>query len=1616
MRPLPLLSLLAVVFLLLHALAGDEAGLPTDEQKLFEYATTHMNSREWREADRALQAYLARHPRGKWAEQATFYLGQVHVQYSRRHEVGREWLGKFCGRYPKAKWYWHARFLIAQSFQQQNLKERALEAYRALAKACPEENFRTSAAHSVFSLQDKYLRPWVNQSFAAGTKPEVRIGSRNVNAVQLRLYRLPFPDVIEHLEPGRRWLQGATAQVPPHQRKLIKEWQEFLWQPKRNYRTKNVALPTTDAGIYLVEVEHEGITFTVTVLVNRYGLVTKHAAGELLVFAQDPLSGAPVEGLRLRALHGQQEAEGITDASGLVKLAGIEETGFLVGSKLDGYVLGSSYASRHVPRRSLFYVFTDRPIYRPGQEVRFKIVHRVEEAGRLDLQEGLKLKVMVDDARGNRVHEGEYALNRFGSCHGALRLGEEPALGSYRIHVQPLAETAPVQGWWGQGLNDWGMFRVDEYRKPEFKVGVTFDRKRYIQGETLEATVRADYYFGSPVPDAAVSYRVFRRVHWYPWRQQHVWYDWYGEESARWYGGYGQPVHQGTGRTDAQGRLQLSYAIPREERDAQYTVVAQVTDLGRRRIDGSGAVLATQAEFGLQVELDRYIARPNLPFHVTLRARTHEGRPVADQAVGLRIYHRRWVAKRDQYEEHEVYRAAALTTDADGKAVVPLKIPQEGYMRLVAEATDRHGNRVRTHRYLWIASPGWGGGYMNFQGLDVVPDREAYEPGATATFLITSQAKDISLLFTLEGDRVHHHQVVRLTGHTATVEIKLDRPAYIPNVYVSVAALHRGQLYQRSKSIQVNPSERFLTVEITPDKPQYRPREKATFQITTRDRDGRPVSAEVALGAVDESIYALQPEFAADIRRFFVRKRWNRVQSGSSLQFWDHGRVAEESEDAAVPPGVRAPAAEGLARNARQKKKGGLVAPTEIRARFADTMLWSPTVVTDADGRATVTLDQIADNLTTWRVTARGISARGLVGQEQEPILVRKNVIVRLQTPRFFTQGDRSYVTAVVRNDLAGAKEVKVVLEAEGIEVDGAREVTVQIGAREERRLDWTAYVGAPGRAKLTVQALTDEESDAMRLEVPVLPHGSLQWKSSAGLVEDEVRTRITLPEKSIREASELLVVVSPSHAATVLDALDYLAGYPYGCVEQTMSRFLPTAITRQVLQQLRIKKPDLEAELPHMLRTGLQRLYNFQHRDGGWGWWKHDQSNPFTTAYVVYGLALAREADVAVDPQVLQRAIQALQRQLQQAKDDETRAYALYALSVAGVQQPAVRNALADRVANLPAATKAMLALVLHRDGEAREAKRVLAALVAEAVEIGAGAHWRGQKAYRWTSHAVETTALGLKALLAIDPDHALVRRVVVWLAMSRDGRHWVSTRQTAMVVYALADYLARTGEREPDMTLTLEVNGRRLYAKRVTRENWHAFDGTVRLEGSLLRPGDNEIVFRKEGTGTPVYALYLKHFAQADAFAPSQGGLQVARQYALVTQEKGKRKLVPLGDGAQVKSGDEIEVTLTVRADRVYRYLILEDPMPAGCEAIREERPRWYGRPWRYWYANKEFRDEKVDIAVTYLPEGERTVSYLMRAETPGAFRVLPALVWNMYRPGEGGNSAGATLRVVD
>src|SRR2546428_1372808 len=326
------------------------------------------------------------------------------------------------------------------------------------------------------------------------------------------------------------------------------------------------------------------------------------------------------------------------------------------------------------------------------------------------------------------------------------------------------------------------------------------------------------------------------------------------------------------------------------------------------------------------------------------------------------------------------------------------------------------------------------------------------------------------------------------------------------------------------------------------------------------------------------------------------------------------------------------------------KNESPLAEPT-IRREFKDTAFWQPDVVTGSDGKATVQF-KLPDNLTTWRATARAITADTRVGSAVEKVIARKDVIMRLEMPRFLTEGDTVTISGVVHNFLPQEKSTRITLELNGAQLLGESSETVTIARNGEHRVDWRVNAQQPGALRLLAKALTDTESDAVEMTMEIIPHGLKQTMGGAVALtqnDGEQTQSFNLAQHPDIQARSLRIEASPSIAGTLFGALDYLTSFPYGCTEQTMSSFLPNVIVAQTLKEVTNTQIRATNDLPRKVQRGLDRLYSYQHEDGGWGWWKDDTTDPFMTAYVVDGLTLASRAGFQAEQWRLERGRETL-------------------------------------------------------------------------------------------------------------------------------------------------------------------------------------------------------------------------------------------------------------------------------------------------------------------------------------------------------------------------------------
>ena len=591
-------------------------------------------------------------------------------------------------------------------------------------------------------------------------------------------------------------------------------------------------------------------------------------------------------------------------------------------------------------------------------------------------------------------------------------------------------------------------------------------------------------------------------------------------------------------------------------------------------------------------------------------------------------------------------------------------------------------------------------------------------------------------------------------------------------------------------------------------------------------------------------------------------------------------------------------------------------------------------------------------------------------------------------------------------------------VNSEGELLKGERERKIHLVPGEDKRIDWLLDINTHRHLKLKVEALTDEESDAMELTIPVIPYGLQVTKANGGLHQGATQISFQMPKEVKRASSRLEISVAPSMSASLFESLEYLTEFPHGCVEQTMSRFMPNIIVNQTMKDLGIKNPKLEKNLAKYTSAGLQKLYGYQHSDGGWGWWKKDSSNPYMSAYVLLGLSNAKKAGYDVSQNAINRGLKFIASHIPKEKNLDNQAYMIYAYSQVKNPQRKWLDDLYKKREKLNDFATALLTLTYHKSGETDNVHLLVKQLEERVHLTGLSANWGGANHYRhWASNKIQSTAYVMKAILAVNPKHELIGKTVNYLSKERKGSYWHSTKDTASAIFALTDFMRKTNELNANYKAEVLINGKVLRTINVKGNALQMKAVKLNLEGEEI-PVNAKIEVRKKGEGNLYYSCTMDYFSTGQELEKgTANGLKVTRKYYRLVPKETKDsityKRVPLV--GEVKSGEEIEVHLSVES-KSGEYMMLEDYLPAGCEIVEDKSD--LNNRYRYWWnycSNREARDEKM-VFFNGSINGKQNYIYTIRAETPGEFKVMPAKAELMYQREVNGSSGMTELTIVD
>ena len=1490
--------------------------------------------------------------------------------------------------------------------------------------------------------------------YSSSAEPILYYQTTNLPSVEFTLWPLTSDEgrrlMHEYAFNSKDWSPSQNA---------LRTWTETVRGPKDEVVLGSTSLSgggTLPKGYYFLRTSGQFKSQFAFAVVDTV-LVTKSSADEVLVWALDHDTGTPLSGVTVRQAGPNSPSEVVTDANGLASfksppfLPGIDRSAFFW---IDGggrsAVLSTRWPSLNAYQFGLSgdgirnwvgHLYTDRPIYRPGETVQWKGVVRTDDDAQYSLPSTTAtFLVTITNARGQQVSQTTMNPNEFGSFAGNFVLPSDAPTGSYSVTLTDQATQK-----FGFAGNS---FLVAEFRNPEFEVGVAASKTAYADGDTIDASATASFFFGGGLAGASVDWSALAD----PFFMRAKGYELYSFNDFDYSKPYvARDALRAKGSTttgnDGVARFGIPATLATSEGAQRFTLSASVKDQNGQVVAGSTTVTVHPASLYAGIHPAQFVANEGANARIDLVTVDTDGKVLPGRVVTVRVYDRQWITTKQvvpgggrlyQSEPRDTLIATLqTTTNAKGEGSVTYRPAKSGTLRLVAEVTDAKGRTARAGTYLWV----WGTTRASWQvtnddAVKLVADKERYEVGDTADVLVPAPFPGATALITVERGKIKTREVRKLATNSERLRIPIT-DASVPDVFVSVVMYWpptSGDPIPRYKvgyvQLPVSTATRVLNVKITPDRDQAKPGDLVHYDIKVTDLNGKPVRSELSVAVVDRAVLSLQEETGPDGLRAFWLERGLGVTTASSMAV----SVNRWNDVIAEPP--------------KQGKGGSGLAIQQVRQDFRNTAYWSAQLTTKDDGTAGVDV-KMPDNLTTWRMQARAISGDTMVGEGTNELLSTQPLLLRPALPRALRVGDAVELRTLVRNATKSDTAVSVTLKAEGVTVTGALAQSVTIHPSESVIVSWPAKVEVEGTAKLTFTATGPGDlSDAVVQELPVLVDMTPETTATGGIVtKDGQLEALYLPNFADTKHGSLSVSVQSALTGSMADELKWLAPTQYEGAEYVASRLIATLAVRRAE-----KSAGVSNNRDGRIASDLAGLIGRQRPDGGWAWCDDPncQTDPNVTGWVLIALGEAQRDGLTVDSGVVRSATGYVFTYLNRPSDIahpadiNLKAFLLYALATAGGRDAAsvpARALFEQQRAQLGNWGRAYLLLTLSEVGATNDDPQIRALfddLAGATIPSANGNHWQDAADKRGSFlTSTATTALATLAIARIRPDHALVPQTVRWLVIGRGANGWQSTIDRAMGVLALGSYAVSTGELAGDYSYNVQLDAKDVLAGLV-KPNTTPTTATKSVPLSAFKPGETSILaFTRDyqKPGRLYYTLDLRYLTPAKGIDALNRGFAVSHQYTLLD--------APNKPISSAKLGDTVRVTVTVMALSDHGYVVVEDPLPAGLEPVdarlknvdpalkaqldserAQAAQRQFGggvyfAPWYRWYYNPwhqvDLRDDRAVLSATWLSKGVYEYVYYARATAPGDFFVAPAHAEETYFPEVFGRSDSSRFVVT-
>ncbi|MFN2232073.1 MAG: alpha-2-macroglobulin family protein, partial [Anaerolineae bacterium] len=1285
-------------------------------------------------------------------------------------------------------------------------------------------------------------------------KPVFTVYAINYSRLKVRAYRVEPSDWPAYKDYLRLFFRQESPPSPPGQ--LVMDKTVTLEAAADALTEGSIDLsPALDGhyGQLIVVVEPAGLQIgqrnrsrqvvQTWVQVTQIGLDAFADHSEMVAWTTALADGTPLGGVAIETSSGQQLAVSGDDGTARYRLPeqGMELLVARQGSDLailprSVYTWGSStWQPRPVQDELRWYVFDDRGMYRPEEEVHVKGWLRLV-GGRQDGDVGLpgeaveSVTYRVIGSQGNELLSGQAEVSALGGFDLSFTVPANANLGYSQVVLEAQGRLGGLSG------TSYGhSFQVQEFRRPEFEVTARNETTGpYYAGEHAVVAVEAAYYAGGPLPNAPVTWQVrstptnytppnwpdFHFGEWIPW--------WFGygpayELDGPW--GGGGEVETFTGTTDATGNHYLRLDFDRTDllRPLSIQAEASVMDVNRQSWAGSTSLLVHPAELYVGMRSERTFVQKGVPLEIELIVVDLDGNAVPDRQVQVQSARMEWRYRQGAWREEAVDVQECTVGSRTEPVTCVFETPAGGEYQISAVVTDGAGRRNQSKFTRWVS----GGQRPPSREVEqeeavLIPDKETYAPGDMAEILVQSPFGPAEGLLTVSRSGLLYTERFRIEEGTATLRVPVEE-AHIPNLHLQVdlvgaaertgdegeavpGAPARPAYASGQLDLSIPPIQRTLALQVTPRDRELEPGGETVLDLALTDAGGQPVpDAELAVVVVDEAVLALTGYQLADPVETFYRARSSEVDSTYGRASIVLANPEALSEQGGAEYALAAPAPEAamevqatmvVEREVAKDAMAGEEAqgsPIRVRTDFNPLALFAPEVRTDSSGQAQVAI-QMPDNLTRYRVMVVAVAGGREFGSGEANMTARLPLMARPSAPRFLNFGDTFELPVVLQNQTDAPMSVEVVLRAGNIALTGPGGWRVRVPAHDRVEVRFPAATDLAGTARFQVAAVSGEYADAATGELPVYTPATTEAFATYGVIDaGAVAQPVAAPEGVYTQFGGLEISTSSTALQALSDAVLYLVSYPFECSEQLASRILAVAALRDVLTAFSAEGLPAPGEMEAAVARDIEELQGLQNADGGFPYWRRGRDSiPYNTIHVAHALQRARLKGFDVPQETQSRVLEYL-RQIEDHYpswyDKRIRqtlsAYALYVRDLMDDPDPAKAKRLLDEAGleDLSLEAAAWLWQVMLDDpAYASDVAAIQRHITNRAVETAGAANFAtsyGDQAYLLLHSNRRTDAIILDALIAGDPDSDLIVKVVNGLLAHRTKGRWGNTQE---------------------------------------------------------------------------------------------------------------------------------------------------------------------------------------------------------------------------------------------